>query len=185
MVVSVTIYFRGPFWRRKSKLPSRGYVNHGLIDIENKKSSSRIWYECKWSKDVNFDHLFHQWATHLQADVAMLHLFTDPELRKPQTEDERDFELGVFGGAFQPGLPNIGWAMAYGKSYAKDVDVSRIRAAGFDVEEGDGVSIVRVTEKLSDVIDNFAHFSQRRAELKALFRSSLFWIKEEPVIHSK
>lgn len=80
----------------------------------------------------------------------------------------------------KPGLPNIGWAMAYGKAYESEIDATRIRAAGFSVEQQDGVSVVRVTENLSDVADDFEKFSRRRAELKSLFRPDLFWITEEP-----
>jgi len=70
--------------------------------------------------------------------------------------------------------------MAYGPSYAAEVDTARIKAAGFVADERDGVTIVRVTDKLSDVVDDFERFSRRRAELKALFRPDLFWIKGEP-----
>lgn len=60
------------------------------------------------------------------------------------------------------------------------VDAARIRAAGFAVEELEDVIVVRVTDGLSDVVDDFERFSRRRAELKALFRPDLFWIREEP-----
>ncbi len=96
------------------------------------------------------------------------------------SEEGSWFETGSFGGPAKPGLPNMGWAMAYGESYAAEVDVARIKSAGFPVDEVDGVTIVRVTDKLSDVVDDFDYFSRRRAELKAMFRPDLFWIKEEP-----
>lgn len=73
----------------------------------------------------------------------------------------------------------MGWAMAYGPGYAAEVDTARIRARGFPVDEIDGVSIIRVTDKLSDVVEDFEYFSRRRVELKSLFRPSLFWITEE------
>ncbi len=70
--------------------------------------------------------------------------------------------------------------MAYGEGYAQEVDSERIRAHGFPVEVRNGVIIVRVTERLSDVIEDFPLFSRRRAELKSLFRPELFWIENEP-----
>jgi len=90
------------------------------------------------------------------------------------------FEVGSFGGRFNPGIPNIGWAMAYGKEYTADVDFARIRAAGFAVDDRGENSIVRVTENLSDVVDDFADFSRRRAELKTMFRPEFFRIHDEP-----
>jgi hypothetical protein len=172
--------FDGPFWKRKSTLTSRGMVNHGLTDLWNHKHPGKIWYECRWVKDVNFNHLFESWVQLLRADIGMLHVFTDVEKAMLQSEEGSWFETGSFGGPAKPGLPNIGWAMAYGESYAAEVDAARISAAGFLVDEVDGVTIVRVTDKLSNVVDDFDYFSRRRAELKALFRPDLFWIKEEP-----
>lgn len=172
--------FDGPFWKRKSSLAGRGMVNHGLTDIGYHKYPSTIWFECRWAREVDFNHLFEVWVALSHPDIGMLHLFTDIERRKDQSEEESWFETGSFGGPAKPGLPNMGWAMAYGAGYASEVDATRIRAAGFLVDERDGVTMVRVTEKLNDVVDDFEHFSRRRAELKALFRPDLFWIKEEP-----
>ncbi len=171
--------FDGPSWKGKSILASRGMVNHGITDLRYHKHPSRIWYECRWAKNVDFNHLFAAWVRMFSADIGMLHLFTDTEKREPQTEDESWFQTGSFGGPARPGLPNMGWAMAYGAGYAAEVDAARIRSEGFPIEELNGVTIVRVTDKLSDVVDDFDQFSRRRAELKALFRSSLFWIDQE------
>lgn len=80
------------------------------------------------------------------------------------------------------GLTNLGWASFFGGEFSKEVDESMIAAAGFPVRKiGDGY-LVQVTENISDVIDNFALFSQRRAELKSLFRDGLFMIKDEPTL---
>lgn len=172
--------FDGPAWVRRTNLVGRGYINHGLTDMKNKKHPSRIWFESRWAKDVDFSHLFDAWVHLLQADIGMLHIYTDAEKDSLQTEDGSWFETGSFGGPAKPGLPNIGWAMAYGKSSAYEVDVGRISAAGFPVDEMNGVIVVRVTESLADVVNDFAQFSRRRAELKTLFRPDLFWIKQEP-----
>jgi len=172
--------FDGPAWKRKSTLASRGLVKHGLTDIKYHKHPSRIWYESRWAKDVDFNHLFNAWVQLSHPDIGMLHLYTDNEVRRFQTEEDSWFQTGSFGGPARPGLPNIGWSMAYGAGYAAEVDAARIKAAGFAVDEHDGVTVVRVTEKLSDVVDDFERFSQRRAELKLLFRPDLFWITEEP-----
>jgi hypothetical protein len=173
-------YSEGPAWKRKSSLASRGYVSHGIVDIKYHKHPSRIWFESRWAKDVDFDHLFQGWVRLSHSDIAMLHVFTEPELRWEDYDADSCFRTGSFGGPAKPGLPNMGWAMAYGAGYAAEVDAARIKAAGFAVDEHDGVTIVRVTDKLSDVVDDFERFSRRRAELKALFRPDLFWIKQEP-----
>lgn len=53
--------FHGPAWKRKSSLASRGIVNHGLTDLWHYENSGKIWYECRWAKDVDFTHLFDVW----------------------------------------------------------------------------------------------------------------------------
>lgn len=171
----------GPFWRRKSSIASRGMVNHGVTDLWYHRRPSTLWFECRWARDVNFHHLFEAWLRLSHADVGMLHVFTDHELYLNDDSPARSFRTGAFGGSAKPGLPNMGWAMAYGAEYAADVDVARIKARGFSLEEIDGVTIVRVTDKLLDVVDKFDYFSRRRAELKSLFRPDLFWIAEEPI----
>ncbi|AMS29420.1 MAG TPA: hypothetical protein DIU09_09420 [Hyphomonadaceae bacterium] len=173
-------FYSGPMWLRKSALASRGMVSHGRVNRKSQKIPSQLWYEARWANDVDFDNLFEKWASLSAADIGLLHLFTDAEKDLYHGPEGRSFQVGSFGGPAKPGLPNIGWAMAYGRSYAAMVDVARIKAAGFSVDERNGVAIVRVTDKLSDVVDDFAYFSQRRAALKALFPPDLFWIKEEP-----
>lgn len=172
--------FDGPFWKRKSSLVSCGMVNHGITDLWNHRHASGLWFESRWAKDVNFNHLFEAWVHLAHPDIAMLHVFTKPELQWEDQKSDRSFKLGVLSGGPHQGIPNMGWAMAYGKDYEGEVDPTRIRAAGFLVDERDGGTVVRVTEKLNDVVDDFERFSRRRAELKALFRPDLFWIKEEP-----
>lgn len=172
--------FDGPFWKRKSSLASRGMVNHGITDLWNHRHTSGLWFECRWAEDVDFNHLFDAWVQLSHPDIAMLHVFTDSELHLEDQKSDRSFKLGVLSGGPQQGLPNIGWAMAYGAEFLPEVDVNRIKAAGFPVDQHDKFVVVRVTEKLSDVLHDFAHFSRRRAELKALFRPDLYWIKDEP-----
>jgi len=173
--------FQGPSWKRKSTVANRGMVRHGILDANRKRTKSSIWFESRWIEDISFNHLFNVWVEHSSPEIGLLHLFTEREVGSLQTEDGSWFQTGSFGGPAKPGIPNIGWAMAYGGDYAKEVDVARIKAAGFPVFECHGAMIVQVTENLSDVVDKFAHFSRRRAELKAMFRPELFWIKDEPL----
>jgi hypothetical protein len=169
--------FGGPLWKRKSPLASRGVVDHGLVDISGKRDFSTLWFECRWDAGVDFLQLFHCWLNIAEPNVGMLHVFTDAERNDPRSEAGRWFSTGSFGGPAKPGLPEIGWAMAYGPGYAVDVDVDRITGAGFKVSSIGGAQVVQVTDKLADVVDDYAYFSQRRAQLKSLFRPDLFWIK--------
>jgi hypothetical protein len=170
-------YFKGPLWKRKHPLASQGMVSHGLVDIKGRKTSSTLWLECRWDRSVDFLHLFEKWVALARPAIGMLHLFTDAERQTLSDEAGASFSVGSFGGPAKPGLPDIGWAMAYGPDYAGDVDVARIAEAGFEISEIGGAQVVQVTDRLTDVVDNYAFFARRRAELKSLFRPDLFWIE--------
>jgi hypothetical protein len=62
------------------------------------------------------------------------------------------------------------------------VDEERLRAHGFAVEAVPRGKLFTVTDDLFDVVNDFATFSRRRAELKSLFRPGLFQITDEPEI---
>lgn len=90
-----------------------------------------------------------------------------------------EFRAGELN-SFVSGLTNLGWASWFGGEYAKEINEETISAAGFPIQKiGDGY-LVQVTENINDVVDDFRMFSNRRAELKSLFRDGLFMIKEEP-----
>lgn len=173
-------FHRGPDWRRRSALASQGDVHHGFLNLKNQRSPSRIWLRARWDPRCDFVRLFRDWLALAPADIGMLHLFTEPELGRAGAQNA--FQLGAFGGPMKPGVPNIGWAMAYGSAYVPEVDVASIRAAGFSVDQHNGTTVVRVTERLEDVARDFPHFSRRRTELKSLFRPDLFWMSEEPSV---
>lgn len=170
----------GPHWKRRSKLASRGYVNHSSMNKFGQRTPGTIWLEARWDKTFDFSWFFNRWVDFSRPSLAMLHLFDGLENDPGATGPEFDFHLGVLFDQRGREIVNIGWAMAYGEGYAHEVDVERVRAQGFPVDIRNGIVVVRVTEQLSDVIDDFPMFSRRRAELKALFRPELFWIKEEP-----
>lgn len=170
--------FWGPMWKRKSPLASRGMVNHGAINQKGQRFPSTLWFEARWHSSVEFERLFDRWVALCRPNVAMLHLFTDKE---PQSGGaSSSFAAGSFGGPAKPGLPNIGWAMAYGEEYASEVDQAKIKAAGYSVKMNDGIATVQVTETLSDVVHDFSRFSRQRSALKGMFRPGLFWIGDEP-----
>ena len=167
--------FGGPMWKRKSTLASRGMISHGVLDVKNERTPSRLWFESRYDAKVDFSRMFNGWVDLARPSIGMLHVFTEAEKVMLQNEAGSWFQSGSFGGPAKPGLPNMGWAMAYGGDYAAEVDVARIKDAGFPVREISNAIIVQITNSLSDVVDDFAFFLDRRAELKRHFRSELFW----------
>lgn len=173
-------FLTGPEWLRRSRPASSGKVVHKHTTTRGDALAGRLSFDSKWDVSINFEHLFQEWLVAFPARIGMLHVFTGPELRKHQSEAESWFQTGSFGGPMKPGLPNIGWAMVYGGEYRAEVDADAIQAAGFPIEDFGQTWLVRVTDRLADVVDDFAEFSRRRAELKALFQPGLFWMSDEP-----
>lgn len=178
-------------WKRRTKLRQSCRLWHGSRNIKGNILPGSVSYSAEWQPEIDFTSLFRKWIDMSEPVLGMLHLFTapeqifDPESVLGEWDDFRrnwvQFQHASFGYLLEPEIPNIGWAMVYGGKYAKEVDVDRIRAAGFPVDPiGDGW-LVRVTENLSDIADDYNRFSERRAELRNLFRDDLFLIRSEPV----
>lgn len=170
----------GPMWKRKSQPAGRGMIHHGGVNLKGNRINSSIWLESRWAKDIAYSSLFDAWVDLYRPSVGMLHLFTDRELSFLNDETGSWFKNGSFGGPAKPGIPNLGWSMAFGSDYAEGVDVAGIKADGFPIDDFGGLVVVRVTDYISDVVDDFPHFSRRRAKLKTFFPQGLFWITEEP-----
>lgn len=170
----------GPTWRRRSNIASRGMINHGLVNIDHERTASTLWFESRWDNEIKFEALFSRWVALAKPNVGMLHMFTERELCSIRGGLSSAFAVGTFGGPAKPGIPDAGWAMAYGNGYAQDVDVDLLRHAGFLVEIIEDVIVVKITEKLSDVLDDYEHFNSRRDELKKLFRPGFFRDKNDP-----
>jgi len=172
--------FGGPHWKRRSALANRGMVAHGLTNLKGQRTPSTLWFQSRWDRSVDFFHLFEAWVEQANPDIGMLHVFGNAELVEPRSNAATSFSVGSFGGKAKPGLPNMGWAMAYGTGFAHEVNFVGIENAKFPIHRVNDVVVVRITENLADVVENFHFFLKRRAELKQFFRSDLFWIREGP-----
>ena len=81
--------------------------------------------------------------------------------------------LGSFGGPAQPGIPNAGWAMAFGQKYT-DIDILGLRNAGINVHESGQSKIFQITDELSDLIDRYDYFEKARTKFKSHFQENTF-----------
>jgi len=104
----------------------------------------------------------------------MLHVFTAAEKALLDNPDGRSFGCGSFRGPARPGPPDMGWKTAFGGDRRSNVDMDRLRAAGFPVTPTETAITVQVTDRLADVVEDFAGFQRRRAELKRLLPPDLF-----------
>ncbi len=166
------------FWKRKHSVKSKGWVVHTSRQGPKQEMAwGQIVLTAQPHRKIDWFTLFHRAIVLTAPEFGMLHLFTDPELeRTPFGSPESDFKAGPVQNALADGIPNLAWATFFGGEFVSEVDANCIREAGFPIEPIDKGHLVRVTETIHDVVDDYVMFSERRANLKALFRDGLFLI---------
>lgn len=180
------------FWRHRSVVRMRGYVFHTQVNQSGDTVPGSISLTAAWHEDIAWSRLFRELSILAAPQIGMLHLFTQAELNAHEAaldahEDEFDvynaydsFRGGSFKASLKPEIPNVGWAMFFGDEFAQEVDAPAISSAGFPVEKMANGYLIRVTESIADVCNDYAAFSSRRAVLKSLFRANLFLMRDEP-----
>lgn len=166
-------------WRRKKTLKCSGSVVHTARNARGQLVPGSVSFRSAVSAKIDWYSLLKEWCKLFPPQLGMLHHFTNPELGAHEKYDS--FQLGSFNSALKPDVPNMGWAMFFGEEFAAEVDFDRIAASGFLIESLSHGYLVRVTENIQDVAEDFLLFSSRRAELKKLFRKDLFLVKDEVV----
>ncbi|WP_178124753.1 hypothetical protein [Pseudomonas sp. Fl4BN1] len=167
-------------WRRKKKIKCVGSIQHKTQNIKGNLVPGSVNFSSACNDKINWFSLFRLWCEIFSPQLGMLHKFDGVEL-DPKSKNN-SFQVGSFKAALKPEVSNIGWAMFYGDEFAEVVEADRIKAAGFPIEKIGSGYLVRVTENIQDVVNDFPLFSRRRAELKALFREGFFLIQDEPLI---
>lgn len=189
-------------WKRTKVAKSLGSVTFPSTSMKGTRLSGGLFFESQFNPDIDWIGIFSSWCSLLSPYGAILHpainLDQPPRSGRDVREYSHDEEIaqsawshfssGIFHTEFRAGelnslvsgLTNLGWASFFGGEFGAEVDEAKISAAGFPVRKvGDGY-LVQVTKNINDVINDFALFSRRRAELKSLFRDGLFLIKDEP-----
>lgn len=175
--------YEGLLWKRRRTPAHWGQVEFGSKEDRVKGMPAQVSLTSKWDNKANFLPILRSWASATQSRFGLLHVFTEVETRgKSYDRDHAHFEMGFFDGPNHPAIPNIGWAMYYGEEAAQLIDFEVIEQAGFPTERIGKAYLVRVTESIDDVVNDFPTFSRRRAELKALFPKDFFRVKAEPLI---
>ncbi|MCD0501321.1 hypothetical protein LP085_31065 [Achromobacter sp. MY14] len=167
-------------WRRKKAIKSSGSVVHSSRNNRGQVVPGTISLKADYSDKVDWYSLFKVWCEIFSPQLGMVHLFTSPELAP--ADKNGSFQIGSFNAALKPDIPNVGWGMFYGDEFAREVNVDKVAAAGFRIEELGGGYLVRVTENISDVANEFSSFSKSRAELRNLFPEGFFLINNEPLV---
>lgn len=199
-----TEFFEDFNWKRTKVVKSQGMVTFPSTNTKGTRLSGGLYFESQFRKEIDWRNLFEVWCLALSPYCALLHpsinldqpAHNDRDLRDYSFDEEvarnawSRFSSGAFHCEFRAGelnslisgFTNLGWATFFGAKFVHEVDAAAISAAGFPIEKiGEGY-LVQVTEDINDVVNDFAMFSDRRAELKSLFRDDLFLIKNEPEI---
>ncbi|WP_343642562.1 hypothetical protein [Roseateles sp.] len=175
-------------WKRARSIKSTGYVKHRHCNIHGEERPGWIIFKSDVDKKINWYEIFRYLCLAFEPVYATLHIVAIIEQNSSAyTEEEKssfgfnDHVMGLPYVALKGrGLANISWANYFGPDLKGEVRQPEIRDAKFLVEEiGDGV-MLRVTDNLLDVADDFDEFSRRRNKLRTFFREGTFRVNREP-----
>jgi hypothetical protein len=155
--------------RRKKNVVGSWWVSEDI------SRNGYIKLEYNWNNKIEWLHLFHELVRISGTYFGYIHVFTEKEI-EPASPGSAigSFTRGTPGVQLKKGIPQLGWAHYFGEEYVKEIDVPLLQKNGFDVQKlGEGY-VFHITDKLSDVIDNYDQFNERRKLLKSLFRPDLF-----------
>jgi hypothetical protein len=159
-------------WRRRKAIKSAGRIVHTKRNLRAQIVPGSINFRSEYSDRADWYEIFSLWCRIFPPQLGMLHVFTKPELGANLRNNS--FQIGSFNAALRPEVPDIGWAMFYGDEFSSEVNAALVEDSGFAIERFDGGYLVRVTNNIQDVVDDFPLFESRRLELKNLFRKGLF-----------
>jgi len=125
-----------------------------------------------YSNKVDWSKVFRIWCDIFTPQIGMLHYFTKNELG--HGDEYRSFQVGSFRSALSPEVPNAGWMMFYGDDFSEKINFGHLEDAGFYVKNESGGYVVRITDEIQDVANDFPSFSRRREEMKKLFPEKFF-----------
>lgn len=191
-------------WKRTRVAKSIGVVSFPSANLKGTLISGGLFFKSQFRKEIDWIGMFADWCSVLSPYGAILHPAidldrperTDKDVREYSVDEEiaqnawSRFATGTFHCEFRvgelnslvSGLTNMGWATLFGKNFVEEVDEAAIVAAGFPIQRIGDAYLVLVTDDINDVVNDFAMFSRRRAELKSLFKDGLFLINEEPIV---
>jgi hypothetical protein len=160
--------------RRRNAVVGSWYISPDRI------KEGWLTFKYNWRSKIDWFKLFQELMTLTEGYFGYVHVITDTE-REPAGAGSAIccFLYGTPGVHLKKGIPNLGWAHYFGEEYVKELDIPLLEKNGFKVQKlGDGY-VFQLTDNLSDVIDNYDHFDERRKVMKSLFRPDLFQ-KYEP-----
>lgn len=158
-------------WRRKKNPKFSGWIRHKSKNLRGAILPSSIRMILARNCSSQWLELFKVWCCLTNAQLAMLHLFTDQEL---SMNGDGGFKSCGFNALLNPTFSGLGWVLYLGKDKLVGVDAEAISNAGFLVDRlGEGV-VVRVTEDIDEVWRDFQRFDFERNRLRSMLPDALF-----------
>lgn len=166
--------------KRKSAVRYTGRVDHTeRVGPRLELMAGSVKFQFQPNKKIAWLELLRQYCDLFEPKFAMLHLFTEPELKRCNAiSPEGSFRRGPVSRTLaKSGIPNLAWATYFGSEYAEEVDEQKLTSQGFLVEKiGNGYLVV-MTENIFDIENDFNKFSETRNLAKQQFKDGMFLIK--------
>ncbi|MGN6671302.1 MAG: hypothetical protein ACTHJ4_07180 [Candidatus Nucleicultricaceae bacterium] len=132
-------------------------------------------FEYNWNNKIDWFQLFQELVTRSKAYFGYVHVFTENEREGAGLGSAVDLFLnGVSSMHLKKGIPQLGWGHYFGEEYVKELDLLLLKEHGLKIEPLGNGYVFNLTDHLSDVIDDYESFNERRKLIKSLFRPGLF-----------
>lgn len=159
-------------WKRKKVAKYECEVSHTHTSIKGELISGSVNVRAQFNSKVDWFELFSKLCIATRPKYAMLHIFSGSELEGIKAGTPESLFLS---GVLQSGkISNASWSMFLGTEFLVGLDIDVLRGNGFFVDELDGGCIIRITDDIQDVINDFSSFSKCRADLKSVFQDGFF-----------
>ena len=193
------------FWKRYRPLRVFGHFRFMSKNQKGTLFPSKLTFECKFTEEIDFLSMFKSWCSLYKPSQGYMHYFgphdrwqggnvvmTDEDIRRigaglpvinPRSIEMRNWDCfcnGSFVGNWQSKTYNLGQTNFFPPSIITNSVAESLQEEGFEVTRCETGYFVHLCPTLSDVKNEFAEFSRRRAVAKSIIGQHIFAIKNEP-----
>ncbi len=170
-------------FKRRKVVKSSFEFRHTLRNRKGNLNPGILTFSAHYHKAIDWNALFLGLCDILESHDAMMHYFGGDE---PRWRLRRSVEYpDLAHHTIFPVKPEK-TQMQDACFYIRDEDVQRLSDAGYYVEKRHGAYLIKVTEKVENMISDYEAFDKRRTDIKSLFpKTTLRGWKEHLVFAEK
>lgn len=157
--------------KRKRVVNYHTELRHMSVNRKGRVVPARMHFTATYHKAIDWEELFLGVCDILESNTAFMHYFGDSEKRWSLVRGKYYKDMSHH---FLVPAKYVQEQTKDFAHYIEDELVQKIKGEGFLVKKVNDGHLIKVTDNLQDVIDDFDVFAARRDQLKAMFPEGLF-----------